>query len=434
MQEFITRAKQKVEQAELYRISARETPVRFENNRLLSIDSAEQIVYALRIIKDGKLGFATSSSADLDQLLTMAMATARFGREWDVELPGAAPTRELEIYHQATVDVPLDQMVNSGQELIDVLRDVHPEILAGIDLSKTVLNVELANSNGFNHKYTKNLYAMSGYAELMEGKNLLAVYSGFATGKLANQAEKLKQYLEANIRAGRKNVAVASDHYPVIFTPWALPDILRPLLASADGKAVEKGFSPWKGKLGQQLFAPEISLYDDATLAWGPESRPFDDEGVPTARNSIIERGKVNSFLLDLATAKALGMQPTGNGFRGRASDLPSPGTSNIILESSDTTGLEAMIKATRRGVIIHELMGAWAGNPYSGQVSGNIALGYLIENGEIVGRLKDSMVSINCFQAFKNQIDAVSTEKEWTENYLLPHVKFTDVSISAKK
>ena len=432
MQDFLKKAKKKAQQVELYQVTATETPVRYENNQLKGIDTSEKRVNALRIVKDGKLGFATSTGTDFDQLLEMAVATAQFGREWDIPLPGAASLPQVELNHPST-KIEIDTMVKMGEEVVRRLGECHPEILASSTVSTRQTSTKLVNSNGFEGEYSKSMFSVFGAAELTEGKNMLSMYAGFMSGKLEDQVEKTIKYLVKNFKYGRTNVPVTSGDYTVIFSPQGMGDILNPLLACANGKAVEKGFSPWKDKLGQKLFSDQISLYDDATIPYAPSSCLFDGEGVATRRNAIIDKGIVNSFVLDMVTAKALGMNSTGNGFRGKADDLPGPNNSNVVLEVADTQPLEQLIGSVKRGIIIHSLMGAWAGNPYGGQVSGNIDLGFLIEDGQIVGRVKDCMMSVSVFDAFKNQVEAASSEKEWAWNMLLPHLKLNGVSISAK-
>jgi len=430
--EFMTRAKSKAQQVELYQVTVTETPVRYENNKLKGIDTSEKRVNALRIVKDGKLGFATSTGTDLDQLLDMALATAQFGRPWDAPLPGPAVLPQVELEHPST-DVDIDTMVSKGSEIIKQLRGCHPQLLASAQLSTRKSTVRLTNSQGFDGEYNKNMFSMYGMAELTEGKNMLSLYAGFSSGKLDNQVEQTVKHVLDNFKHGLTNVPVKSGDYTVIFSPWGMGDILRPLLECANGKAVEKGFSPWKDKLGQQLFSEQFSLYDDATIPFAPSSCLFDGEGVAANRTAIIDKGKINSFVLDLVTAKALGLKSTGNGFRSQPDSLPGPGNSNIVLEMSANQPLQELIASVDRGIVIHSLMGAWAGNPYGGQVSGNIDLGFLIEDGQIKGRVKDCMVSVNAFEAFRNQIAGASAEKEWAWNMLLPHLKLSNVSINAK-
>lgn len=433
MQDLLNKAKKITQQAELYQVTVTQTPVRYENNKLKGIDASAGQVNALRIVKDGRLGFATSTGANLAPLLDMAVATAQFGREWDLPLPGPAPLPQVEMVHPSSRQ-DTDSLVAMGKEVVDRLQQLHPALLAMAHVNSKSVQVKLVNSQGFSGEYDKRYFSLLGGADLTEGTNLLSIYDAFASGKLEGQPEQVIAKLVAKFEHGRVNVLVKSGKYPVIFSPQGLGDLISPLLQCANGLAVEKGFSPWKDKLGTRLFAEQFSLYDDATLSFAPASCLFDGEGTPAQATAIIENGVLNSFVLNMATAQALGLKSTGNGFRGKNGELSAPGNSNVVLDLTETQPLAGLLGAVKRGVIIHSLMGAWAGNPYSGQVNGNIDLGFLIENGQIVGRVKDCMVSVNVFEAFRDQIGGASQEKEWGWSVLAPHVLLNDISISAKE
>jgi PmbA protein len=432
MRDFINKAKQKAEQVELYQVAVTETPVRFDNNRLKSIDTNEKQINALRIVKDGRLGFATSTATDLEQLLNMAETTAQFGREWDIPLPGAATLPQVEMNHP-TAEMEIEAMVTMGAEIVKRLGECHPDVLASVHFNTRRVTTRLINSQGFSGEYNKSLFSLLSSIDLTEGKNMLSMYAGFISGQVEDQVDQVVNFLVENFQHGRNNVPVKSGKYTVIFSPQGMGDIINPLLECANGLAVEKGFSPWKGKLGEKLFSDQFSLYDDATIPYAPASCVFDGEGIAARRTPVIAKGRINSFILNMVTAKALGLESTGNGFRSRTGELSAPSNSNIVLEIANTQPLEQLLGSVQQGIIIHSLMGAWAGNPYSGQVNGNIDLGFLIEDGHIKGRVKDCMVSVNVFEAFRAQIEAASAEKEWAWNMYLPHLKLNDVSINAK-
>ncbi len=432
MNDLIAKAKKVAQQVEVYQVTVTETPVRYENNKLKGIDASSRQVNALRLVKDGKLGFATSTGDNLPPLLDMALATAQFGREWDLPLPGPAALPQVELVHPSTT-VDTDRMVAMGEKLVSSLRQCHPDLLASAEIGARQMTTKLVNSQGFVGEYSKNTFSIMGSADLTEGKNLLSLYAGYTTGKLEDQLEKTIDTLVANFTNGRINVPVKSGKYTVIFTPQGLGDIISPLLECANGLAVEKGFSPWKDKLGDKLFSDRFSLYDDATLPFAPASCLFDGEGIPAQATPIVEKGVLNSFILNMVTAKALGLKSTGNGFRGKKGDLAAPGTSNIVLAVAETQPLATLLGSVKQGVLIHSLMGAWAGNPYSGQVNGNIDLGFLIEDGCIKGRVKDCMVSVNAFEALREQIEGASAERDWGWGLLAPHLKLSGISISAK-
>lgn len=432
MQNLIARAKNKAQQVELYQVAVTETPVRYENNKLKGIDASSRQINALRIVKDGKLGFATSTGDNLEPLLAMALATAEFGREWDLPLPGPAALPQVEMQHPST-SLDTDTLVELGEKVVARLRQCHPQLLATAHVSTRQTTTKLVNSQGFAGEYSKNTFSIMGGIDLTEGKNFLSLYAGYSSGKLEDQVERILETLTANFENGRTNVPLASGKYPVIFTPQGLGDLISPLLQCANGLAVEKGFSPWKEKLGEKLFSSQFSLYDDATIPYAPASCLFDGEGIPAQATAIIEKGVLNSFVLNMVTAKALGLKSTGNGFRSKTGELSAPGNSNVVVEVADTQPLAQLLGSVQKGVLIHSLMGAWAGNPYSGQVNGNIDLGFLVENGRIQGRIKDCMVSVNVFEAFKDQIGGASAEKDWGWGILAPHILLQDTSISAK-
>ncbi len=159
------------------------------------------------------------------------------------------------------------------------------------------------------------------------------------------------------------------------------------------------------------VFDEKLWLWDDPTVAYCPESRPCDDEGIPSQRTPLIEQGTVANFLYDLQTAALAHTQSTGNGSRNRGGLLvPSP--SAFIIAPGSTT-FDQMVNDIKEGLVIEQLMGAEQGNILGGDFSGNVLLGYKVESGKIVGRVKDTMVSGNVYQLL-NQIVAIGSEPKW--------------------
>ena len=187
-----------------------------------------------------------------------------------------------------------------------------------------------------------------------------------------------------------------------------------------------RDISPWKEKMGEQLLDPRITLVDDGTLPLHVSSAPFDREGVPTRRNVLIEQGVVKQAILDLECAQALGQESTGNG------SLGGPSTHHVLLAEGEQE-LTALIRSIEQGLLIVDTMGAWSGNAYSGNVSGTISLGYKIEKGEIVGRVKDCMFSINAFDHFRHHLIGATRAVENLGGATFPHVALDEVVIAAK-
>jgi len=224
---------------------------------------------------------------------------------------------------------------------------------------------------------------------------------------------------------------VPSRQLPVVFTPHGVASaLISPLMAAFNGKIVLEGASPIGNKLGEAVFDEKLSLWDDPTLAYRPGSRPADDEGVPSQCTPLIEQGTVANFLYDLQIAALAHTRSTGNGRRGGG--LPTPSPSAFVIDSGDTS-FEEMIQDMKEGLVIEQLMGATQGNILGGDFSGNVLLGYKVESGKIVGRVKDTMVSGNVYQVLK-QIAAIGSEAKWVGSFLkTPHIYCSSVAVASK-
>lgn len=219
---------------------------------------------------------------------------------------------------------------------------------------------------------------------------------------------------------------------PVIFTPRGVASaLISPLMAAFNGKTVLQGASPIGDRLNQPVFDPKLWLWDDPTIAYRPQSRPCDDEGIPSQRTSLIEQGVVAHFLYDLQTAALAHTQSTGNGSRNRGR-LPAPSPSAFTIAPGDTT-FDEMVNDIKEGLVIEQLMGAEQGNILGGDFSGNVLLGYKVESGRIVGRVKDTMVSGNVYQVLK-QITAIGNDARWVGSFLkTPDLYCPSLSVASK-
>jgi PmbA protein len=230
-----------------------------------------------------------------------------------------------------------------------------------------------------------------------------------------------------------KNTAAApTRNLPVIFTPDGLVSAFVPALMTAfNGKTVLEGASPIGNRLGEQVFDSKLSLYDDPTIDFAPNSRPSDDEGVPSQRTPLIEGGIIRNFIYDLQTAGQAKSKSTASGSRGRGG-LVAPSPSAFILNTGTAT-FEEMVSDIKEGLVIEQLMGAEQGNILGGDFSGNVLLGYKIENGKIVGRVKNTMVSGNIYHILKD-ITALGKVAKWIGGSVYsPHIYCPSIGVASK-
>jgi len=417
--------------AEAYSQSVNETPVEFENNRLKLIHSRVLGGVAMRVFRDGKVGFATTTRLTDPQLLVdNARAVAEFGAKGGFDFPGLAELPAVANYDRQVLELPVETMVERGQAMVDTVTAYDPQVMTMAQVHRGRGSVRIVNSSGLDIEYATTYYGLVCGGLLVEPENFLSTWEAEFSARLQGDPVALARDVIAKLKLGKTNVGLAGGKYPVILTPTALSECLGPLTACINGQAVYRGISPWRQRLGEQVAAPVFSVYDDPLRPYGAGTVPCDDEGVPARRLPIIERGVLANFLYDLRTAAAMGAGPTGNGKRESLSDLPSIDVSNLVVEGGDSS-FPAMLRDMGQGIVVDQLEGAWSGNLYSGQINGVIGLGYKVENGEITGRVKDCMFSIDAFTAFKDHIVALSRERKQLWDMLLPYVLLSEADIS---
>jgi len=432
VENILALARKVAEAAEVFTVAAEETSVQFETNRLKHIQSKQSTHLALRIIKEGRLGYATTTELDdVKNLINNAVETARFGMPAKFELPPRVSYPTIDIFDPAVEATPLEEMNKLGQELIELITGHTPEILCEAMVSKDTVSVKLLNSSGGQAEYRKSIFGIGIYGSLIRGTDMLFVGESQSSGNPLTRPEDIAKVVIRQLELAKNQAPVPTGQLPVIFTPRGAASALVPSLVMAfNGKMVLQGASPIGTKLGQKVFDSKISLWDDPTLAYRPHSRPCDDEGVASQRTPLIEQGVVANFLYDLQTAALASTRSTGNGSRGGG--LPAPAPSTLIIAPGQTS-MDDMVKDIKEGLVIEQLMGAEQGNILGGDFSGNVLLGYKVESGKIVGRVKNTMVSGNVYQVLK-EVSAVGSQAEWVGGLLYtPPLYCPRLSVAAK-
>jgi len=432
VENILEQAKKVAEAAEVFMISSEETPVQFEANRLKYIQSKRSNSLALRVVKQGKIGYATTTEPDDSQnLVDNAVETAQFGMTAKFEFPSLTSCPQVDIYDPDTELVSLEKMVELGQELIAMVRRHTPDILSEAVVTKGVISVRIINSRGGQASYRKSIFSLGVEGTLIRDTDMLFVGESESSCHPLLETRAVIEAVLQQLELAKNQASVPTRSLPVIFTPnGAASALISPLMAAFNGKTVLEGASPIGSRLSQPVFDEKLWLWDDPTTAYRPGSRPCDDEGVPSQRTPLIEQGSIANFIYDLQTAALANTRSTGNGSRNRG--LPAPSPSAFIIAPGKTSFAE-MVSDIKEGLVIEQLMGATQGNILGGDFSGNVLLGYKVENGKMVGRVKDTMVSGNIYQILK-KITAIGSEAKWVGSFLnTPPLYLPNVSVASK-
>jgi PmbA protein len=427
-------AQKVAEEAEVFSASVRAATVQFEANELKQVQSRESSSIALRIFREGKIGFAIATGGgDWAALVDMAAETSQFGSPANFQFPSSNGYTEMPIFDPEVEKMAMDRIVEIGRELIARVKRHTPDILCDVQITKGASSVSLMNSQGGEGSYDKSFLSLSLEGILVRDTDILWLADGSSSCRpdLVGIDEVVNRVVWQLDRSKTK-ATVPSKLLPVVFTSQGVASaLLSPLVLAFSGKAVLEGTSPLRDKLGDTVFDHRLSLWDDATVAYRVGTYPFDDEGVSSQRLPLVTNGVVTSFLYDLQTAALAGKKSTGNGRR-VGGGSPSPAISSLVLEKGEVSFHE-MVKDMREGLVVEEVIGAEQGNILGGDFGGNVLLGYKVESGEIVGRVKDTMIAGNVYQVLK-ELPGIGREVRWVGGILeTPPLYCSDVSVTTK-
>ncbi len=432
MEEILSEARKIAEQAEVFQVSSKITPVNFEANRLKEIQAKESTINALRLIKGGKVGFAQANGyIESKKLVEMAEETCQFGMAAKFDFPRLEGYPKTDTFDSQVEKVNIESMVQLGEQLIAAITRHTHSIVCEAMVTKGIISVNIVNSAGGNAGYSKSFFNVSLEGVLIKNEDMLFVGDSLSSCHPIVDFKPIAEEVITQLDMAKRNASLPTKLMPAIFTSRGVASaLISPLISAFNGKIVFDGASPLKDKLGLQVFNKNFSLWDDATIPYQVASYPCDDEGVPGQRTSLIEGGVVSHFIYDLQTAALASTQSTGNGER--HGGVPAPAPSSLIIDKGDTS-FGDMIKDVKEGLIVDTLIGAEQGNILNGDFSGNVLLGYKIENGEITGRVKDTMVAGNVYQLLK-QIEAIGKDVRWVEGFLLtPCLYCSGLSVASK-
>jgi PmbA protein len=223
-----------------------------------------------------------------------------------------------------------------------------------------------------------------------------------------------------DLRRGETIVDAPTGPVQVYLPPEVLPMFVYPVVLGLNGRSVAKGGSPLKGRLGEQVFDPGITVLDNPHRDYY-QAHAIDADGVPTRKTMLIENGVVKTFLYDLDTAGLAGTEPTGH-----------DGCSPWCLEGTPgDTSSDELLAAVADGIYVKSLLGFGQSNIMNGDFSSNVGLGFRIRDGKIVGRIKNTMIAGNVYEMLARNVRVSSDVDPVTR---APHMVLEGVTASAAR
>ena len=387
----------------------------------------------------GKRSASTSTSdfsADsLDQLVTETCTLAKAVVEDPVSgLPAAdqmaGEVPDFDLYDPTRLNTEQQIELAKRVEAAAMSTDERVTNSEGGDFDSSSGRVVLGNSHGFLGEYQSSSFSMS--------------VSPIATDPVTGTMQRDSWYdvrrkfakldspemigLEAARRTVRKLGArkVATQRVPVVFDSEVAGSLMGNLCSAVSGYALYKGASFLAGQLDKPLAPEFVTVYDDGRVVGGLGSRPFDGEGLPTRKTTVVERGVLKSYLLDTYSGRKLGLASTGNASRS-VGENPSVGPTNFYLAPGTKTAQD-IIKTVKQGLYVTDLIG-FGINMVTGDYSRG-ASGFWIEGGELAYPVEEITIAGNLKDMFAG-IEMIGSDLVLRGRIASPTVKITEMMVA---
>jgi PmbA protein len=362
---------------------------------------------------------ATVSSSDLspralDALAERAVAMARQAPE--DAFAGLAPEEML--MRSAAPDLDLEDDAEASPEELRARALACEEAaraVAGVtnseggSASQGRMIMALATSHGFAGGYGGSSHSVSASVLAGEGSGMERDYDYHTVRHLAelDSSELIGRQAGERAVARLNPIRLKSGTMTVIFNPRVGGSLIGHLLGAITGSSIARKTSFLLDQLGESIFSSDITIVDEPHRLRGIRSRPFDGEGLATASSKIIDKGVLTNWLMDSASARQLGLKPTGHAARG-VSGAPGAGPSNLHIEPGSATPAELMADI-KSGFYVTELIGMGV-NGLTGDYSRG-ASGFLIEDGHITKAVSEITIASNLKTMFAALVPANDLE-----------------------
>lgn len=426
------------EQVEVLLSRATSTTVRVHDGSVESLTSADSSGAGIRVIVDGRLGFAHCGSLDpavLADTLVEARDNAAFGEPDEhngLAAPDGVPVTPRDGWSDAVVQYPVDDKVAMALELERRVLAADPRVVGvrsttyGDAWGESVIR----STEGISGRDRGASCAVSSQPLARDGEQT-QIGSGHDAGRDPATLDLDRVAAEAADRATRLLGATKppSGRLTIVLEPRLAMTLLGIIAGMLSGEAVVKGRSPFGDRVGEQIAADVLTLVDDPTRPESLGSEEIDGEGLACRRNELIVGGVLAGFLRDTVTGRRMGSSSTASAVRG-ARSLPGVGAQLLVMEPG-TRSLEQLIAGVDHGLLVNSFTGLHSGvNPVSGDFSVG-ADGLLIRDGQLAEPVRELTLA-STLQRMLLDVSEVGSDFEWlTSGHGACSLVVPDVAVS---
>ena len=414
--------------------------VEIEENSLKNSEIGNDYGMSIRTIDNrGSLGFAYTNKLNKKSIEKMIDVSIKMMNAGTIDadfqdLPSSFKDypKVKGLYDESVKNLQIEDSFHYAEDLIKICNEDEQAISQTANFSTNYTKIFILNSNGLeiHGKETDCTVSSSIVAKDKVSKETSFGIEWQSERTLKDlNSEKVALGALTNAKRNLNRKKIKNMKCPLILTPnGTISMILSPIAQAINAEVFQYNRSFLVGNKDKKIGSKYLNIDDNALIDGALGSRSFDGEGVHCQNKKIMEEGKfLNSGLLHNSyTANKDGIESTGNASRSSYSSIPAISTSNFILRPGDFTKTE-IFKDVKRGILL-DYTGD-SPNITTGDFSGLILHGNLIEDGEITHPLNETMLAINLLDLFMN-IDAISRDFKVYGSYRAPFVRIKDVQI----
>ena len=376
--------------------------------------------YGIRVIEDGKFGFAYLVDVkSADKAISSALSIARMSPSIEgFVLPSEQKANQVGgLYDKSIVQMDSESLLTQADMIISEVASLdNRAVVTGGGIGVSASASAILTSEGIESAGLTTSHGVGVQVSIEENGQLTSSWqSNSSRSKLPEIPSCVARAVEwAKLTRDPIKVDSVKDESPVLMTSEGFSPLFSVVVPNAvKGEKLARSESFWSGKMNQTVISSDLSLIDDATVDGCRSSGSRDDEGVPTRKNLLIESGKLLGSLWStrdaaqqIAEGRIIDAKTTGSAIRSGHQSPPVSGCSNLFLTTdSKIQQFDAMVESMADGYVVNSVMGAHTANPTSGDFSVTTSSILRVENGEIIGSVKQAGLSGNMAKALSENV-----------------------------
>jgi PmbA protein len=424
------------EQVEAFAEERSTTSVDAHKGEVEGLTFAESRGVGVRVISDGRLGFAHAADPSMDEVreaVGRARANAAVASPDPFNaLPAAESVVPLDdLFSESLAGMKADEKVPIALEMERMATSSDPRVrkTESVRYGDAIGSVAIASSRSVRAEY-RATGCWCVVVTLAEQDGDMQTGFSYRISRSIEELDPSSVVAEAVERGARMLGAVKPEtaRVPVLLDPVAASAFLGVLSDGLSADAVQKQRSLFGPLVGEQVGSANLTIVDDGRLLDGPGASPFDGEGVPTGRHELVTAGVLNGFLHNTYTALRGETRSTGNAVRGYRS-TPGVGTTNLLVEPGDRSP-EQLLRDADGGVLVQDVSGVHSGaNPVSGEFSVG-ATGLRITGGALSEPVREMTIASTIPEMLQS-VSALGNELRWFSSVGVPYILMREMTLA---